>query len=104
MGIRDLNWEARGISEERRREIYKQVTKSQNREILIGAAYTVNEYLAPYLVESLEKVNTDTCRAQKGYDTLLRERGMRCTNNDFYGYRKKTLIMADKILRLRSIL
>lgn len=102
-GIKDLSWKDREISGEHRKEIYKRVTKTQNRDVLVDAAYAVNEYAAPYVVESIERVDTDTCRSKSGYDTLLCEKGILCAKNSFYGYRRRVLIMADRMLRLRSI-
>ncbi len=105
MRTRERGWAARGISKERQKTLYNEAANPDNRDILIKAAQAVNEQLSPYIVESLAGFNEAIGRSEIGYHTLYdRNDDMVCERNDFYGYRKKTLVVIDKMLRLRSTL
>ena len=105
MRTRDLSWEDRGISKERQKALYHEAAKPDNRDLLIRAAQAVNEQLSPYIIESLAGFNEAVGRQKIGYYALyIKNDDMVCERNDFYGYRKKTLVVIDKMLRLRSTL
>lgn len=105
MRTRDWSWVARGISKERQKALYKEAANPDNRDILIMAAQAVNEQLSPYIIESLSGFNETSGQSKIGYRTLYSKNDdMICERNDFYGYRKRTLVVIDKLLRLRSTL
>lgn len=105
MRTRDRGWAARGISKERQKTLYNEAANPDNRDTLIKAAQAVNEQLSPYIVESLAGFNEAVGRPKIGYYALYsKNNDMVCERNDFYGYRKKTLVVIDKMLRLRSTL
>ncbi len=105
MRTRDRGWAARGISKERQKKLYNEAANPDNRDILIKAAQAVNERLSPYIIESLAGFNEAVGRPKIGYYALYSKNDdMVCERNDFYGYRKKTLVVIDKMLRLRSTL
>lgn len=105
MRTRDRGWAARGISKECQKTLYNEAANPDNRDILIKAAQAVNEQLSPYIVESLAGFNEAVGRPKIGYYALYNKNDdMVCERNDFYGYRKKTLVVIDKMLRLRSTL
>ena len=105
MRTRDRGWAARGISKERQKTLYNEAANPDNRDTLIKAAQAVNEQLSPYIVESLAGFNEAVGRPKIGYYALYSKNDdMVCERNDFYGYRKKTLVVIDKMLRLRSTL
>ncbi|MBS5511558.1 MAG: hypothetical protein KHX30_09555 [Clostridium sp.] len=105
MRTRDRGWAARGISKERQKTLYNEAANPDNRDTLIKAAQAVNEQLSPYIVESLAGFNEAIGRPKIGYYALYsKNNDMVCERNDFYGYRKKTLVVIDKMLRLRSTL
>lgn len=105
MRTRDRGWADRGISKERQKTLYNEAANPDNRDTLIKAAQAVNEQLSPYIVESLAGFNEAVGRPKIGYYALYsKNNDMVCERNDFYGYRKKTLVVIDKMLRLRSTL
>lgn len=105
MRTRDRGWAAREISKERQKTLYNEAANPDNRDTLIKAAQAVNEQLSPYIVESLAGFNEAVGRPKIGYYALYsKNNDMVCERNDFYGYRKKTLVVIDKMLRLRSTL
>lgn len=80
-----------GISEERGAELMKLAALEENQETVCRAANLSNPYLAPYLVKSLQQ--------GVGYYKLFGKMYFRpCTGADFYGYRRKTLSIIDRLL------
>ncbi len=80
-----------GITEARGRELLQLATQEDYRDLVCQAAELSNSYLASYLVKSL--------RQGIGYDRIFGRRYIYpCTRADFYGYRRKTLAIIDRLL------
>lgn len=80
-----------GISKERGQELLRLAMMEENRQAVCKAAEESNSYLAPYLVKSL--------RQGVGYYQIMGTMYFRpCTAADFYGYRRKTLAIFDRLL------
>lgn len=105
MRTRDWSWAARGVNKERQKALYIEAANPGNRDVLIMAAQAVNEQLSPYIIETLAGFDETTGHSKTGYYALYSKNDdMVCERDDFYGYRKRTLVVIDKLLRLRSTL
>ena len=91
MRIRKKKLTDYGISEERGAELLELAAMKENQRTVCKAASLSNPYLAPYLVKSLQE--------KVGYDRLFGSMYFRpCVRQDFYGYRRKTLAIIDRLL------
>lgn len=80
-----------GITEARGQELLKLAAQENNWDLVCRAAELSNSFLSPYLVKSLQQ--------EIGYDKVFGKRYFYpCTKADFYGYRRKTLAILDRLL------
>lgn len=80
-----------GITEARGQELLKLAAQENNWDLVCRAAELSNSFLSSYLVKSLQE--------GIGYDKVFGQRYFYpCTKADFYGYRRKTLAMFDRLL------
>ena len=87
-----------GIDEVRCKELLELAKCEDNQRILEMAAKASNDYLAQYLVISLQKKGV-------GFRSLFKDEVyLPCTEDDFYAYKRRTLALFDIFLKVEEVL
>lgn len=96
MRTREALYEDYGLDPERVDKLLESGEREKNWILVCWSAVAVNPHLAEYISES---IITD-----KGYDKIHKESFLQyyipVKRDDFYGYRRKTLAVFDKLLRM----